>query len=262
MPLLKTPSWITNIETEPSSKLHGPFIRRIAERARTVSFDQRGSSLSGPLTGPITLDAMCEDILSVADAAGLDRFVMFGPSQGMSYAIDFAARYPERVLGIIGRGGFARGWLATGDPTQAVKYETSRRMIEIGWHDENPEYRRFFTARLFPDAYPDLAREYDELQRLAVDPKSMLANLDFWCRVDVTEQARRLNCPVLLLHSRGDRATPFASATELAALISECELIPLEGDNHMPIPGTRAYEQFLSAIETFLDRFSIHKGDC
>jgi pimeloyl-ACP methyl ester carboxylesterase len=256
VPLLKTPSWITNIETEHRRKMHAPFIRRVSARARTVSFDQRGSSLSGPLRGPITHDNINADIRAVADAAGLDRFLMFGPSQGLSYAIDFAARNPDRVLGIIGRGGFARGWLATGDPAQAAKYEASRKMIELGWHDENPEYRRFFTARLFPDAGRDIAREYDELQRLAVDSASMLENLDFWCRVDVSEQARQLRCPVLLLHSRGDRATPFASATELAALIPQSELVPLEGDNHMPIPGTPGFEHFMAAIEGFLDRFS------
>lgn len=69
-----------------------------------VRFDQRGTGLSGACTLPLTVDAMVEDMRAVADAAGLKQFLIYGPSQGVAFAIAFAHRYPDRVLGIIGRG--------------------------------------------------------------------------------------------------------------------------------------------------------------
>ncbi len=54
---------------------------------------------------PLSLGRLHEDILAVADAAGLDRSFLLGLSHGLSQGVSFAARHPGRVLGIIGRGG-------------------------------------------------------------------------------------------------------------------------------------------------------------
>jgi DNA-binding winged helix-turn-helix (wHTH) protein len=107
VPILKAPSWISNIETEASSRIFGPFYGRLGARARIVHFDQRGSSRSSRTVADWSVNAMVDDMVAVADAARLDRFFLFGPSQGGAFAIAFAARYPDRVLGIIARGGQA-----------------------------------------------------------------------------------------------------------------------------------------------------------
>lgn len=203
----------------------------------------------------MSVEQMVEDIRTVADAAGLDRFVLYGPSQGMAFSIAFAHRYPERVLGIIGRGGFAKGWLATGCEIQRQKYDISRTLIEAGWNSVNPEYRRFFTARLIPDAPGELAAEFDEMQRRAVDIPSMLANLELMGTLDVEAEARAIECPVLLTHSRGDRAVDIAEGNRLAGMITNSEFNILDDENHIFLPDTRGFEQALSAMERFLDKF-------
>ncbi len=252
--MLKAPSWISNIEMESRSLIFTEFYRWLGERVRLIRFDQRGTSLSDRIEGPLEIDDMIEDMRAVADAAGIARFFLFGPSQGVAFAVAFAQRYPERVLGIIGRGGFGRGWLVTGDEAERRKYEGSRALIGAGWNDQNPEYRRFFTARLIPNCSPAVAREFDEMQRRACDVSAILANLDLMVNVDVEEIAKDVVVPALLLHSRGDRSVAAAEGLRLAAIMPNAEIVLLEDDNHIFLPGTIGFRQALEAIQGFLSR--------
>ncbi|PWJ10038.1 alpha/beta fold hydrolase [Jannaschia seohaensis] len=253
-PILKAPSWISNIESEATSLIFGPFYARLAERARIVYFDQRGSSHSSRRVTDWSVDAMVDDMARIADTAGLDRFFLFGPSQGGAFALAFAARFPERVLGIIARGAFATGWKVHGDEVQRRRYEVSKAMISAGWNEPNPEYRRFFTGLLIPDAPPEMAREMDAIQARAVEADVQLANVELQSSLDVHHLLDAVTCPVLLLHSSGDLAVPAERAVELASALPSCELRLLDGNNHIPVPGTAGFEQFMDAIDDFLDR--------
>lgn len=254
--MLKAPSWISNIEMEARSLIFTEFYRWLGERVRLIRFDQRGTSLSDRVTGPLSIDDMVEDMAVVADAAGLDRFFLYGPSQGVAFSVAFAHKYPDRVLGIIGRGGFGRGWCKTADAAEQRKYESSRALIEAGWNDPNPEYRRFFTARLIPDAPPALAREFDEMQRRACDAAAIQANLDLMVNVEIEHLAVEVTTPSIFLHSRGDRSVSSAEGMRLAAKMPNAEIVLLEDDNHIFLPGTFGYRQAIQAIDNYLSRES------
>src|SRR5690625_1544491 len=150
-PMLKAPSWISNIEMEARSLIFTEFYRWLGERVRLIRFDQRGTSLSDRVPGALCIAHMVEDMRAVADTAGIDRFFLYGPSQGVAFAVAFAHKYPERVLGIIGRGGFGRGWLVTGCEAGRRKYEGSIDLILAGWDYPNIETIQFFIAQLIPD---------------------------------------------------------------------------------------------------------------
>lgn len=258
-PILKAPSWISNIETEADSLIFGPLFSHLGARGRFVYFDQRGSSLSSRDVVDWSVDAMVSDMKAVADAAGLDRFFLYGPSMGAVFSIAFAAQYPERVRGIIGRGAYATGWLKAedNDNAQRRRYEISRQMIQAGWNDPYPEYRTFFTGMIIPDAPPDFVKEMKKIQAGAVDATAQVANLDLQANFDVRDLLPKVNCPVLLLHSKGDRTISVERAVEMASLLPDCELRILDGDNHIPVPGTSGFEQFIDAIEEFLDRHEV-----
>lgn len=257
IPILKAPSWISNIETEATSQLFGPFYTWIAERARFVHFDQRGSSHSSRDVADWSVDAMVDDMAAVADAAGLESFFIYGPSQGAAFAIAFAARHPERVRGIVARGAFATGWKVHGDAEQRRRYEVSRTLMASGWNEPNPEYRRFFTGLLVPNAPPEMAREMDELQARAVDAKNQLANLELQSTIDVRALLETVTCPVLLLHASGDLAIPVQRSIEIAERLASCDLQLLDGTDHIPVPGTTAHAQFIDVFQGYLDRHAV-----
>lgn len=128
-------------------------------------------------------------------------------------------------------------------------------MIKAGWHAENPEFRRFFTARLLPDAPPEISREFDEMQKRAVDPGNMLANLDLMCKLDVTKEAKDIPHSTLLIHSAGDCAISVDEGSRLASMMCNAELTIVDGNNHILLPGSPGSEQAIVAIENFLGDF-------
>ncbi|MGI5493565.1 alpha/beta fold hydrolase [Microtetraspora malaysiensis] len=63
---------------------------------RLVTYDRPGFGASTLNSGRCVHDA-AEDIATIADELGLDRFPLFGVSGGGPHALAFAARFPERV---------------------------------------------------------------------------------------------------------------------------------------------------------------------
>ena len=51
-----------------------------------------------------------DDLETVVDAAGIDRFVLLGVSQGCAVSVGYAVRHPERVSRLMLFGGYPQGW--------------------------------------------------------------------------------------------------------------------------------------------------------
>ena len=82
--------------------------------ARVVAFDRRGSGLSDPVVEAPTLEERMGDVLAVMDAAGVERAVLLGLSEGVPMSILFAATHPGRVRSLVCWGGMARATPAPG----------------------------------------------------------------------------------------------------------------------------------------------------
>lgn len=77
-------------------------LAHLRPRHRAVGFDLRGHGASDPPpNGDYTIAAYASDVLAVADALELQRFVLVGHSLGASVAIETAGRAPERVAGLV-----------------------------------------------------------------------------------------------------------------------------------------------------------------
>ncbi|MGO9829439.1 MAG: alpha/beta fold hydrolase [Myxococcaceae bacterium] len=74
----------------------------LARAHRAVAFDLRGMGESdAPGEGGYALDDMVEDVVRVAEALGLGRFVLVGHSFGASVVAAACRRIPERLLGAL-----------------------------------------------------------------------------------------------------------------------------------------------------------------
>src|SRR3954465_12580590 len=87
----------THVELEWESPAFARFFERIASFARLILFDKRGTGLSDPVTEVPTLEERIDDVRAVMDAAGSERAVLFGISEGGPMSALFAATHPERV---------------------------------------------------------------------------------------------------------------------------------------------------------------------
>lgn len=73
-------------------------------------------------------------------------------------------------------------------------------------------------------------------QRRASSPEMAVRFMEYGYEVDVTNEARRVRVPTLVLHRKKERVIPFGNGRELASLIPDARFIPLEGNIHPPVP--------------------------
>src|SRR5687767_11403035 len=132
-PLVRAPHWFSHLEHDWTNPAFQPWVEDLSGRYAYLRFDQRGCGLSDREVAEVSPQAHVRDLECVADAAGLDRFAVFGASQGAAFAIGYAARHPDRVSHLILWGGFARGWAKRGSAKLAAEHEMQIRLIELGW---------------------------------------------------------------------------------------------------------------------------------
>ena len=107
--LVKAANWLSHLDYDWESPVWRHWWRELSARYQLVRYDERGCGLSDWDVEDFSLEAWVADLETVVDAAGLDRFVLLGISQGGPVAITYAARHPERVRGLILFGTFLQG---------------------------------------------------------------------------------------------------------------------------------------------------------
>jgi len=251
-PVLKAPNWLNHLEYEWRSPIWHPFLARLGKLCRLVRFDQRGNGLSDWEIETMSEQAMASDMATVAAAARLRRFALLGISQGCAWSVRYAAENPEQVTCLILLGGFVRGRLKRANADQKKLYDVGTMMIRDGWGSTNPVFRHFFTTTFIPDAQPEIAACFDELQRIATSPEAALRLWKMNSEVDVTELARKISVPTLVLHCAGDRVVPIDEGRLMAKVIPGATFVELPGNNHVLIEGTDAFDQFFDECSRFL----------
>jgi pimeloyl-ACP methyl ester carboxylesterase len=69
---------------------------------RAVALDLRGHGQSlSPTNGDYAIDSMAQDVQTVIDQLGIERFILVGHSMGGSVAGAYAGDYPQRVAGLL-----------------------------------------------------------------------------------------------------------------------------------------------------------------
>ena len=104
-----------------------------AERFRIILMDQRGAGRSTPLAeleGNST-DTLVQDMETIRQFLGIDRWLLFGGSWGSTLSLVYAETYPERVLGLVLRGIF----LCRPRDIQWFYQEGASRVFPDYWQD-------------------------------------------------------------------------------------------------------------------------------
>src|SRR3954462_7076760 len=90
---------VFNFHGLPGSRIDTRIIAEEARSAglRLIAADRPGIGRSDPVRGKRTYAGWAQDIASLADALGIERFSVVGYSCGGPYALAVAAELPERV---------------------------------------------------------------------------------------------------------------------------------------------------------------------
>nr|WP_276591739.1 alpha/beta hydrolase [Sphingomicrobium nitratireducens] len=254
-PLVKAANWLNHLEYDWDSPLWRHWIGELAAFSTLVRYDERGNGLSDWDTPTISFEAFVDDLETVVDAAGLERFDLLGISQGCAVSIAYAVRHPQRVRRLVLYGGYAQGWAKRGDDPEALAArEAMMTLIRTGWGRDNPAFRQMFTTLFMPDADPDETRWFNELQRVSTSPDNAVALQKAFSTIDVMDIVDQVSVPTLVLHARDDAVVPFSQGRAIAARIKGAEFVALDSANHMVLDHEPAWARAIEAMRDFLTR--------
>ena len=252
-PLVKAANWLSHLEYDWESSLWRHWLVELSSRFRLLRYDERGCGLSDWNTTSFTIEAWVDDLSTVVDAAGLERFPLLGISQGAPVAVEYASRHPERVSALVLYGGYVHGSVARAHTEEQRNIAAILpQLAEYGWGSDEPSFRQVFTARFMPGATREQWDEFNELQRRSTSSANAARFLRGFGNIDVTDAAGHVTCPTLVVHVRGDRTPPLEEGRLLASLVPDSQFVSLEGDNHLMLATDAAWPRFLDEMDRFL----------
>lgn len=250
--LLKTANWLNHLEFDWQSPIWSPLFSRLAERLCLVRYDGRGSGLADRDVVDISFDGFMRDLDAVAGTIESERFAVLGLSQGVAGAIAYAVKHPERVSKLILYGGYARGRNRSGDASDREKGQALLALMRQGWGAEGSAFMRAFSSIYLPNGSAEQIRWFSDMQRMATTGENA-ARLRAACDdIDVEHLLAKVQVPTLVIHARQDNVVPYAQGRAIAAGIPGARFVTLESENHVPLPGDRTWEPFVSEILQFV----------
>jgi pimeloyl-ACP methyl ester carboxylesterase len=252
-PIVRIPHWFAQLEHDLKGPIYRHQILGLAHCHTLLRYDGRGLGLSQRDIREISFDRLVEDLETVVNHAGLERFILTGLSQGGAVAIAYASRHPERLTHLIIYGAFARGLLHRENPEkQRQMLELSRALIREGWGSGQDSYREFFTSQFIPNATMEHHRWLNEVQRISATPDVAERLLCLNADINVVDLLPKVRVPTLVMHSRDESRVPFSLGQEIAAGIPGAKFVPLESRNHIILADEPANRQFFDAIAAFV----------
>jgi len=252
-PIVRAPHWLTHLEADWQAAAWRPLLTDLSSVYTLVRFDQSGSGLSDPTLGSVSLDSLVDELASVVDAVGLERFALLGMSQGAAVSIRYAARHPDRVSHLLLCGGYVRGTLTrTPDAKTRQMVNALCDIVRGGWAIENSAYRQIFTTQFFPGASREQIESFNRLEGLSSSPERAAQLIRAFSEIDASEDLKAVRCQTLVFHTRKDARIDFEEGRFIASGIDAARLVPLDGLNHMPLEGDPAYVRMIEAIRAFV----------
>ena len=251
-PLVKAGHWLTHLEHDWRSPIWRPLLDRLNRKFRVIRYDQRGNGLSDWDIGELPLERFVDDLEAVVDAAGLDRFALYGTSQGAPIAIAFACRRPERVSHLILQGGFERGRLIRMTESERVQAEAILTLMRHGWGKPGSAFIDAFAAMFIPDGDRAQIDALVDLQHQTTSPDNAVALRSAVDRFDVSALLEQVAAPTLVIHARHDAVQPLDQGRQLASKIPGAEFVMLESRNHVVLPQESAWPVFFENLERFV----------
>jgi pimeloyl-ACP methyl ester carboxylesterase/tRNA A-37 threonylcarbamoyl transferase component Bud32 len=224
-PLVYVRGWISHVDHMLLDENFRALFDGLSARHDVVRFDCRGNGLSERVSRDITLESLTLDLEAVLDACGMERAAIFATCFGGPIAIEFAARHPDRVRALIVDGSFAVG--------RTLASPAKRMLLRKGLQTI-PDAAFLILSYLTSPTTVGRGYRNPQVAREMISPATAAALYDLAFRIDVTDSARRVTAPTLIMHRTRSAAVPIERGRELAQLIRTSQFLELPGSGHNP----------------------------
>ncbi|MGZ4690005.1 MAG: alpha/beta fold hydrolase [Acidimicrobiia bacterium] len=240
-PVVVVPAWLSNLEViaeggDPRSSL----IEHLARNRRAITYDRRGTGLSGGTVGDFGVEAAAAELEAVLEHLG-EPAALFAMSGAGPIALACAARRPDLVSHLVLFGTYASGPKTFDD--------IGRPILDLV--RQRPNIATELLAGLYrPGASSAATLHFARILRESAPTEVAAGYLEAIYDTDVTDLLEGIRAPALVLHYRGDRVIPFAGGEALAAALPSARLVAKDGAWHLP--DARDAGDIIGAVEELL----------
>ncbi len=219
----------------------------LSQHFRVLTMDGRGNGRSDRPRGQeaYTFEHYYRDFVAVLDAAGVDRTAVIGISATTMTALRLAGEHPERVTHVIVAGGYAHARVDNEKIAEKVRAESDKMRGDwasyLDW---------FFGSLVFIE--PHSTKPYEDAVRYGWASSGEVVDWarNGWLRADVSDWAREVKCPTLVIHGDGDRRVFHEQGKAIVDLVPGARLLTIGGGGHItaardPVLFNRAVRDFV-----------------
>ena len=255
-PLVRAATWLTHIEQDWQGPVWGHWCRALSQNNQLIRYDERGCGLSERNIGSLELDDWVADLEAVVDHLELEKFSLFGMSQGGTVALNYAARHPERIDKLVLNGAAPTSWQNEFAPADVKEHwRALDSLAKAGWGEHGSAFTTPFAHLFIPEAKPEHIEWYADLSTKTASKDVAALIFDVLGSMDAMEAIRELkdkDIPTLIMHSERDEMIPLMASQYIAAELSKAEFMVLDSANHILLEDEPAFDAFNAAVNRFL----------
>ena len=204
-----------------------PQVPELSTSHRVIRFEHRGHGGSPVPTGPYTIDALGDDVLTMLDRLNLPRVSYCGLSIGGMVGQWLAVNAPERIDRLI--------LLCTAPylPPAAAWQERAAAVREAGTPEvvADAVIGRWFTPD-YAASHPDIVARYRAMIA-AIDPEGYAGCCEAIATMDLRAGLPGIGAPTLVVAGRQDPSIPPEHGEAIAAAIPGARLEILDPGAHL-----------------------------
>ncbi len=212
-----------------TAQLNWSFCFEPLRRAfRVVALDQRGHGRGIRPIGGFKLEDCADDAAALADLFGVERLIPVGYSMGGAVAQLFWRRHPDRTAGLVlCATSFRFGGPRTERAAAALGPLLSlaaRAAPDSLWQGAS---ERLLERVVDPQRRRVLARELEH-----TEPSAVIEAGAALARFDSSPWLGGVDAPAAVVLTRRDQHVPAEAQSQLAGLIPDCSVHPVDGDHY------------------------------
>jgi len=261
-----------NVEKPVLFALHGgpgmehsgmkPFLKPFYDIAQVVTFDQRGSGMSGSVRkNEWSMELLSRDIEKLKNHLGFGKIILMGISFGGMLAMQYALTFPRSLSGLIlavtapSRKTFDEAAIfASGLKNKQLK-ETAFKLLNGRLKDDEDLKQTLALATPLYTTKRTPEETMKGLKHINVN-SSVLKNFisGRYGKYDLEERLGEINVPTLIMGSRGDWICPLSQSMRMKELIPCSELVIFEKSRHEILCDEK--RKYISTVRKFIRKIS------
>jgi proline-specific peptidase len=241
------------------------YLDPLCDQFRLILVDMRAQGQSDVCPEETwTLAQMAKDVVSLANALGLEKYAVLGHSYGAFVALQNAVDFPGAAAQTIVSGGVpsSRFLEAVDQNLAAFEPESLRKQVVDSWAREaqaqtQEDFASLMHAQMpfhFGNPLDPRIAEYEARTANTVYSPAILRHFskDEYGGIEVEDRLKGVTQPVLVCTGRLDRVCTVEAAEAIAKGVPDAALVIFEHSGHMTF--VEESEKYLQVVREFLKK--------